>query len=318
MTYNDDPSDQVPEVNNKYGCFTLVYERIKKHAPIAVLSLVILLILLQVARAAVYKIRPWERGLHVRGGKFLSIDEPGWHFQIPFVDTVIGVIVSEQLGEIEELAAMTSDEVTMDVSSIYTYRVTDPVQYRLEVLKPEEIVSRFVQATLRDVINTKSMSEVMHNRAGINQGLLEALREKESQYGIEFVTVQLQSASPPSEVVSAIKDRMVAVERQEQSEIEATQMRTLADAEAYSTQKNADAEAYQLKTLSEAEAERIILISKAELDAAKDLLNVLGGNQELAEQYFQLLIARELQESSKWIITGPGGFSPTLELSGSP
>ncbi len=318
MEQKEESGMDVPKGNTMDGCFTLAYERIKKYAPIALLSLVILLVLFQVARAAVYKIRPWERGLHVRGGKFLSIDEPGWHFQIPFVDTVIGVIVSEQLGEIEELAAMTSDEVTMDVSSIYTYRVTDPVQYRLEVLIPEEIVSRFVQATLRDVINTKSMGEVMHNRAGINQGLLEALRKKESQYGIEFVTVQLQSASPPSEVVIAIKDRMVAVERQEQSEIEATQMRTLADAEAYAKQKNADAEAYQLKTLSEVEAERIILMSKAELDAAKDLLNVLEGNQELAEQYFQLLIARELQESSKWIITGPGGFSPTLELSGSP
>ena len=178
MTASEDPSDQVPEGNNKYGCFTLVYERIKKHAPIAVLSLVILLILLQVARAAVYKIRPWERGLHVRGGKFISIDEPGWHFQIPFVDTVIGLIVSEQLGEIEQLAAMTSDEVTMDVSLIYTYNVTDPVQYQLEVLEPKPIISRFVQAILRDVINTKSMSEVMHNRADINQGLIEELRKK--------------------------------------------------------------------------------------------------------------------------------------------
>ena len=318
MEHNEESGTDVSKGNTMDGCFTLAFERIKKYAPIALVSLVILLILFQIARATVYKIRPWERGLHVRGGKFLAVDEPGWHFQIPFVDTVIGVIVSEQLGEIEQLAAMTSDEVTMDVSSIYTYRVTDPVQYRLEVLKPKEIVSRFVQATLRDVINTKSMSEVMHNRAGINQGLLEALREKESQYGIEFVTVQLQSASPPSEVVSAIKDRMVAVERQEQSEIEATQMRTLADAEAYSTQKNADAEAYQLKTLSEAEAGRIILMSKAELDAAKDLLSVLGGNQELADQYIQLLIAKELQENSKWIISGSGELSPTFEIPSTP
>ncbi len=318
MEQQEESGIDVPKGNTMDGCFTLVYERIRKYAPIAVLSLVILLILFQVARAAVYKIRPWERGLHVRGGKFLSIDEPGWHFQIPFVDTVIGVIVSEQLGEIEQLAAMTSDEVTMDVSSIYTYRVTDPVQYRLEVLNPEKIVSRFVQATLRDVINTRSMSEVMHNRAGINQGLIEALRKKESQYGIEFVTVQLQSASPPSEVVSAIKDRMVAVERQEQSEIEATQMRTLADAEAYSTQRKADADAYQIRTLSEAEAERIQLMSNAELEATNAILEVLGGNQELADQYIQLLIARELQENSKWIISSSGELSPTFEIPSTP
>ena len=318
MEQKEESGMDVPKGNTMDGCLTLAYERIKKYVPIALLSLVILLILFQIARAAVYKIRPWEKGLHVRGGKFLSVDEPGWHFQIPFVDTVIGVIVSEQLGEIEQLAAMTSNEVTMDVSSIYTYRVTNPVQYRLEVLNPEEIVSRFVQANLRDVINTKSMSEVMHNRAGINQGLLEALREKESQYGIEFITVQLQSASPPSEVVSAIKDRMVAVEKQEQAEVEATQMQILTDSEAYSTQKKADADAYQIRALAEAEADRIQLMSNVELEATNAILEVLGGNQELASQYIQLLIARELQENSKWIISGSGELSPTLEIPSTP
>lgn len=297
-----------------YGCLTVIYERIRKYAPITLLVLLILLILFQVGRATVYKIRPWEKGLHVRGGKFISVDEPGWHFQIPFVDTVIGVVVSEQLGEIEQLAAMTSDEVTMDVSLIYTYLVTDPVRYQLEVLEPKAIISRFVQATLRDVINTKSMSEVMHNRAGINQALITELRNRESQYGIEFITIQLQSASPPSEVVSAIKDRMVAVEKQEQAEVEATQMRILADSEAYSIQTKADADAYQIRTLSEADAERVALLARAELNAAEAMLGVLGDNQEMARQYIQLLIARELQENSKWIISGSGEFSPTVEI----
>jgi regulator of protease activity HflC (stomatin/prohibitin superfamily) len=318
VEHNEESGMDVPKGNTMDGCFTLAFERIKKYAPIALLSLVILLILFQIARATVYKIRPWERGLHVRGGKFLAVDEPGWHFQIPFVDTVIGVTVSEQLGEIEQLAAMTSDEVTMDVSSIYTYRVTDPVQYRLEVLDPVKIVSRFVQATLRDEINTKSMSDVMHNRAEINQGLLSALREKESQYGIEFVTVQLQSASPPSEVVGAIKDRMVAVEKHEQAQTEALQMQTLADAEAYATEKRADAEAYQIYALAAAEAELIVLTSAAELEAAEAMLRVLEGKGELAEQYLQMMLAQELRENSKWIITGPGEFSPALDLLSSP
>lgn len=318
MDNKNQSGTEMAEGKSNYGCLMVAYERIKKFAPLAFLSLLILIILFQFARAAIYKIRPWERGLHVRGGRFLNVDEPGWHFQIPFVDTVIGVVVSEQLGEIEQLEAMTSDEVTMDVSLLFTYRVTDPVQYQLEVVKPEPIVSRFVQAKLRDVINTKKMSEVMHDRAGLNQALLSELREKESQYGIEFVTVQLQSASPPSEVVSAIKDRMVAGEQQEQSEIEATQMRTLADAEAYSTQKSADAEAYQIKALSEAEAGKILLISNAELEATNAMLEVLGGNQDLAEQYIQLLIARELQENSKWIISGSGELTPTFEIPSTP
>lgn len=48
---------------------------------------------------------------------------------------------------------MTSDEITMAVSLIDTYCVIDSLQYRMEVLNLEEIVSRFVQAILRDGIN---------------------------------------------------------------------------------------------------------------------------------------------------------------------
>jgi regulator of protease activity HflC (stomatin/prohibitin superfamily) len=77
------------------GCFTSFITWLSKYALIAILTLIVLGILFSLARAAIYKIRSWERGLHVRGGKFIGIDEPGWHIQIPFVDTVIGVVVSE-------------------------------------------------------------------------------------------------------------------------------------------------------------------------------------------------------------------------------
>ena len=313
MNHDESQSD-AKKIDSSIGCLTTILDRVKKYAPLALLVVIILGVLFSVARAAVYKIRPWERGLHVRGGRFIRVDEPGWHIQVPFVDTVIVVIVSEQFGEIDKLAAMTSDEVTMDVSLLYTYRVIDPKQYQLEVLKPKEIIDRFVSATLRDVINTKQMSEVMDNRAEINIGVIEALKRKEFQYGIEFVTVQLQSASPPGEVVTAIKDRMVALQRQEQSEAEAAQLRTLADAEYYSAKKEADANAYELTKLAEANAQSIAITSKAELEATKALLEELQARGDFADKYIQLLIAKELRENSKWILGGSGEFIPRLEL----
>lgn len=82
----------------------MAMERKRRYALPAILIIFIGWIFFQIARAAVYKIRPWERSLHVRGRKFIGIDEPGWHIIIPFVDTVIGVLVSEQLGEIEQVA----------------------------------------------------------------------------------------------------------------------------------------------------------------------------------------------------------------------
>ena len=242
-------------VKNQSGLGCL--DRLYKNALVIIIVLIVAGMLFSLARAAIYKIRPYERGLHLRGGSFVGIDLPGWHVQIPFVDTVIGVMVIERSGMIEKLAVMTSDDVTMDVSLLYTYRVNDPVRYQLEVLDPEAIVAGFVQGTLRDVVNTRKMDAVMHSRAEINQEVITLLQKKEDQYGVKFILVQIQSASPPAEVVSAIKDRMVAVQLQEQAAAEAIQQRTLADSEFYTAQKKADGEAYQITRLAEAQKEAL-------------------------------------------------------------
>jgi len=295
------------------GCLDWLY----KKASTILLVLIVGGALFALARAAVYKIRPYERGLHLRGGSFVGIDEPGWHFQIPFVDTVIGLNVVERPGLIEQLAAMTADDVTMDISLLYTYRVPDPVRYALEVTTPQRIVAGFVEGTLRDVVNTHDMDEVMHSRAEINQEVMTALQTRQAQYGVEFILVQIQSASPPAEVVKAIKDRMVAVQLQDKATAEATQQRTLADSEFYAAQKKAEGEAYQITRLAEADATRISLTSEAQKEALRLVLQELEGKGTLAEQYIQVLIAQELRQNSKWIISN-GGTLPLVDLRESP
>ena len=288
-------------------------EGLFKAAVVVLAAFVLLSILLVAGRAAIYKIHEYERGLHLRGGRFIRVEQPGWHAQIPLVDTVIIVTVSERLGYVDQIAAMTSDDVTMNVSLQYTYRVTDPERFALDVADPERIVFEFVQGKLRDVVNTKPMTEVMHSRAALNSEVMGALRGKEEQYGVRFETVQIQSASPPPEVVAAIKDRMVAVQRQEQAQAEAAQRRTLADADYYAAQKEADAVAYQVAQTAEAEARRIALAAEAQQQAVRAMLAEMEGHGDLAEKYIDYLIAQELKENSKWIISG-GDSMPILDL----
>lgn len=291
------------------GCLLWLY----KYAATILLTFVIIIVVFSLARASVYKIRPYERGLHLRGGSFVGIDQPGWHFQIPFVDTVIGINVVERPGTIQQLPAMTADEVTMDISLLYTYRVSDPVRYALEITEPEKIVAGFVEGTLRDVVNTHKMDEVMHNRAQINAQVMADLQKREAAYGVQFVLIQIQDASPPAEVVSAIKERMVAVQLQEKATAEAQQQRTLADSQFYTAQKQADGSAYQITKLAEAEATQIGLSGKAKVAALREILSELQGKGSLAEQYIQVLIAQELRENSKWIISD-GESMPIIDL----
>jgi regulator of protease activity HflC (stomatin/prohibitin superfamily) len=302
----------VPSTSRTRSSAGTVLEHLFKIAVVTLAAFVVLSVAFLIGRAAVYKIHAYERGLHLRGGNLIRVEEPGWHVQIPLVDTVILVKVNERLGYVERIEAMTSDDVAMNVSLQYTYRVTDPERFALEVDDPERIVFEFVQGKLRDVVNTKPMTEVMHSRAAMNQEVMEALSAKEEQYGVRFVTVQMQSASPPDEVVSAIKDRMVAVQRQEQARADAEQRKTLADAQFYVDRKQADANAYQIAQTAEAEAQRIRSTAAAQEEAVRALLNEMEGKGALAEKYIDYLIVQELKENSKWII--PGESTPVIDL----
>jgi regulator of protease activity HflC (stomatin/prohibitin superfamily) len=268
---------------------------------VIIAGFIVLAVLIVIGRTVIYKVHPYERGLHLRGGRFLTEDEPGWHLQIPLWDTVILVKVNERLGYVDQIRAVTSDDLAMMVSLEYTYRVADPARFALEVDNPERILFEFVQGKLRDVVNTMQMAGLMHGRAEVNERLLGELRAKEAQYGVEFVTVQIQSASPPENVLTAIENRMVASQRKEQADAEAAQMRILADAENYSAQKKADAMAYQIT--AESESRKV---------AAANLLAVLGAYPVLANKYMDYLMTQALQTNSKWVL-GVGG-TPILDL----
>jgi len=269
-------------------------------------AFVLAVTLLVVGRLAIYKIHPYERGLHLRGGMYLGTDQPGWHVQIPFWDTVMIVKVNERLGYVDQIAANTADNLSMVVSLQFTYRVTEPVRFALDVDDPERILFEFVQGRLRDVANTKTMAEMMRSRAEFNDEIMVQLRTKEAQYGVQFVTVQIQSATPPEEVIKAIKDRMVAQQRKEQAEAEAAQLHTQADAEFYAAQTRADAQAYQIKQIAAAQQESIRM-----------LLAQLSQHPEIANKYLDYMMAQELKSNSKWVIGGGG--NPIIDLrSGEP
>ncbi len=279
-------------------------EALFKLAVIFLAAFVLAVTLLVLGRLAIYKIHPYERGLHLRGGMYLGTDQPGWHTQIPFWDTVIIVKVNERLGYVDQIAANTADNLSMVVSLQYTYRVTDPARFALDVDDPERILFEFVQGRLRDVVNTKTMTEMMRSRGEFNDEILAQLRTKEAQYGVQFVTVQIQSATPPEEVVKAIKDRMVAQQRKEQADAEAAQLRTQADAAYYAAQKTADAQAYQIKQIAAAQQESIRM-----------LLAELARYPDIAAKYLDYLTAQELKSNSKWVIGGGG--ATILDLRGS-
>lgn len=234
-----------------------------------------------------------QKGLYMRLGRYIETVGPGMHIKIPLVDEIFRVSVKERQGYIKQVDAMTQDNVIMKVSLQYTYDISDPIKYRLEVQDPDSIIKEFVQGKLRDIVNTTSMNEVMKKRTEISRKTMEELEKKEHDYGVHFKLVQIQGTYPPPEVQEAIKQRMVVEQKTASAKEEAIQKKILADANLYESQKQ-----------TEAEKHKILETAKAKKESIKMLIEVLSNNKQIADKYLDYLMTQELKGNSKWIISG--------------
>lgn len=245
------------------------------------------------ARGIVDIIPQQNRGLHMRLGKYVGTLEPGLHLKIPLVDQILGVQVMERQGYIQHVDAMTQDNVIMKLSLQYTFEVTDPRRYRLEVYDPDAIIREFVQGKLRDIVNTISMNDVMKKRQELGEHITADLAAKEHDFGVHFKLVQVQGAFPPQEVQEAIKQRMVAEQQSVAAKEQATQQQILADAAFYESGKRTEATRYEMEEIAKARKTTIGMI-----------MEELARHEKLGARYLDYLTAQELKSNSKWIISG--------------
>lgn len=259
------------------------------------------------ARGVVDIIPQQNRGLYLRMGRYVATLDPGLHLKVPLVDQIIGVPVTERQGYIQHVDAMTQDNVIMKLSLQYTYEVTDPRRYRLEVVDPDSIIREFVQGKLRDIVNTISMNDVMKKRQELGQHITADLAAKEQDFGVHFKLVQVQGAFPPPEVQEAIKQRMVAEQQTVAAKEQATQKQIIADASFYEEGRRAEARRYEIEETA-----------KAQKTSINMLLEELSKHEQLGYAYLQYLTSQALKDNSKWIISGGSAPQIHLEANGSP
>jgi len=78
-------------------------------------------------------IRPFERGLVERLGKYQRALGPGLNLIAPFFDTVIKVDMREVVIEVPPQLVITRDNVNVEVDAIIYAQVTDPARSRYEI-----------------------------------------------------------------------------------------------------------------------------------------------------------------------------------------
>lgn len=165
-----------------------------------------------------YTIQPGERGVVRRFGQVVADVGPGLYYRLLLIDRLDRVAVDEvRQAQTGTALALTGDTNLIEVSLSVQYTITDPVAFLFNVGQPEQLVTREVEAALRETVAQRSVDELLTTgRPAILEQTLaqtQALLD-EHQAGLRVTNVQLLAVTPPAEVAESFRD--VASAREDQ------------------------------------------------------------------------------------------------------
>ncbi len=230
-------------------------------------------------------IRPFEKGLVERLGKYQRLLGPGLNMIIPFFDTVIKVDMREVVLDVPPQMVITKDNVNVEVDAIIYAQVTDPVRSRYEISNYIVAATKLAQTNLRNVFGEIDLDACLTSRDEINSQLRDVLDTATDKWGVKVNRVELQRIDPPVDITEAMSRQMKA-ERDKRATIldaEATRQADITKAEgsrqsqileaegfAKAVREKADAEKYRQLTVAEGEAQAILSVFKAIHDGKPD------------------------------------------------
>lgn len=228
-------------------------------------------------------VRPYQKGLVERLGKYKRTADSGLNIVIPFVEKLTKVDMREQVVDVPPQSVITKDNVVVEVDAVVYYEVTDPVKVTYNVANFYSAATKLAQTNLRNLVGDLALDESLTSREVINSKLREILDQATDKWGVKVARVELQRIEPPKDVTEAMHRQMKAernrraaileAEGQKQAQIlEAEGHKTSkileAEGQAEAVRRNAEAEKFRRQAVAEGEAEAIAQTFEA-IHAAK-------------------------------------------------
>ncbi len=224
-------------------------------------------------------VRPIERGVIERFGKFQRIKEAGLTWIIPMVDRMYRANITEQMVDVLPQMVITKDKLNAEVDAVVYYMIRDVKASIYNVDNHRAQLTSLARTTLRAVIGNMTLTDANEKRSDINSRVEIVLDKETNSYGVEVLRVEIQKIEPPVDV----QDAMNKVVKAEQEKIAAMDMATAtetrADGDKRAEIKKAEGRKRGLVLSAEGEDEAI----KAVADANATKIKVVN---EAAQKYF--------------------------------
>jgi len=162
----------------------------------------------------------WERAIVLRFGNHTATRGGGLFVVIPFVDEVTSYVDTRvRTTGISADNALTSDTVPVNVDAVIFWRVIDADKAIFGVEDYEGASTSAAQTSLREMIGSTALTTLMSDRKTCDRILLEALRAKTGDWGIEVASVEIRDVKIPTALQDAMS-RHAQAERERAARVE--------------------------------------------------------------------------------------------------
>lgn len=226
-----------------------------------IILIIAAVVIFVIAATGIKIIRPWQKGLVERLGKYQRTAGAGLTIIIPFMERLLKIDMREQVVDVPPQSVITKDNVVVEVDAVVYYEVTDPVKVTYNVANFYTAATKLAQTNLRNLVGDLALDESLTSREVINTKLRQILDDATDKWGTKVTRVELQRIEPPVDVTDAMHRQMKAERDRRAMILEAEgQKRSAilkAEGEAEAIKKVADANRYQKLTVAKGEAEAV-------------------------------------------------------------
>jgi len=179
-------------------------------------GVVVLIVFLLIV--SIRQINEYERGVKFTLGKFSKIMNPGWNIVLPIFQSFKKVDIRTKAVDVPEQEAITKDNVSIKINAVLYYEIFDASKAILAVENFNYAVSQLAQTTMRNVVGTVSLDELLTEREKISGEICSIVDEATDPWGIKVANVELKDISLPEEMKRVIA-KIAEAEREKQAVI---------------------------------------------------------------------------------------------------
>jgi regulator of protease activity HflC (stomatin/prohibitin superfamily) len=185
---------------------------------IAAIIIIVVIILIIIANGA-RVVNQYERGVVLRLGRVRgTIKQPGFRVIIPIIDRMRKISMQIVTLPIESQKIITKDNVSIDVSAVAYYQITDPVKAVVEIQNVVSATYQIAQTTVRNIVGQSSLDDVLSETAAINEKIKTILEQATEKWGVLVSTVEVKDIQLPDSMQRAMAKQAEA-EREKRAKV---------------------------------------------------------------------------------------------------